>query len=111
MPSSNKFRFTLTVPIKDNDGKSLRDEVEIVKAAILKLAGGYTLVSVLGTWLDETTGIVYKDTSVKVEVIVDHFAQVEDLQFCCRDWCSLLRQHSLLTTWEGVGVNFWSPRT
>lgn len=61
----------MILPMTDNYGNSTADAVEAVKDEILKSFGGWTAYPVQGAWRDETTGKVYHDQSLMIEVAGD----------------------------------------
>ncbi len=58
---------TLTLPLRDNDGKQLKQQHELVRASILDRFGGYTQSLVTGAWKGDD-GTVYQDDNLKYEI-------------------------------------------
>lgn len=58
----------ITLPEQDNNGNSNDFAHNWLKRTLLQTFGGYTVVPVSGAWLDEASGNVYEDESLRYEV-------------------------------------------
>lgn len=102
------FKFSVIVPLFDNDGVSLEHETELVKAELLKISGGFTALPIVGEWADET-GKVYHDASNLFYSYVDQ-EKLDRLTDCAQDWNELLRQECLMVEVTEVRIAFVTSR-
>lgn len=100
---------TIVLPLYTNEGKSQRATVEAIKRQILRIAGGYSETKQTGYWIDEATGKVCRDVSLRVVTCVDERADAE-LALALPDWCEMLHQICLFTQVNLVDVSFVYPR-
>jgi hypothetical protein len=94
----------VVLPVKDNNGVSLRKEIDQIRLEVLDIAGGYSESYIRGAWRDED-GNRYFDTSVKLEIAVDEGVDVklvERLPY----WTALMRQMALYTYAQEIQPQF-----
>lgn len=63
---------SVTLPVTTNDGQSTIDAHSWATRQLLTTFGGYSSVAVSGAWLDDTTGVIYRDASVRYEVAMEN---------------------------------------
>jgi len=98
---ADKLQLLVFLPVSDNNGVDLTDEREQVIRDIQRITGGSTQFGMSkGEWLNDNTGQVHFDFVVPV---ISTFPATEtriadELRDSIRNWCDLLRQHSLFAT-------------
>jgi hypothetical protein len=91
-------KFTVILPLFDNEGHSLQWEIRTILDTIATQAGGVTALNAQGIWFDEYNARI-TDTSLFVFTFCDAPTAVR-LQGYCKQWVHLLKQKSLLSTIE-----------
>lgn len=101
-----QFERVIVLPIKDNDGVSLRREIASVKEALLNGVGGFSETRQSGVWVDN--GKVYRDVSLRLSLAVtpEQDSWIRDM---LPIWCERLRQLCLYTSRQVVEVDFVAP--
>lgn len=94
---------TIVLPLADNDGNSLWDELNTIFDTILELAGGYSVVPQDGVWKDAKR--TYVDKSLRV-LVVSSLETDTLIEKCLPHWCRQLRQQCLYTHTVHVAVTF-----
>lgn len=96
--------ITIILPVQDNDGVDLSEEIELVKEQVRIIAGGYSILAQSGEW--EEDGKVYKDESLRLVTVVEKNEQVEALRDMAIIACSLMRQQAMFFQERVVKVEF-----
>lgn len=105
MESTNKF--SVTIPLFDNEGESLRAEENQIAEAILSIAGGFSRTRIQGAWRDDA-GKVYEDESRVYFTYVDD-EKAQQLLSLTPAWAALLRQECLMVEVQAVKTAFVYP--
>lgn len=96
--------ITIVLPHADNDGVDLSEEIEMVKAGVLAIAGGYSIMEQSGAWEDD--GVVYNDASLRLVTVVEKNEQVQSLRELAIAACALMRQQAIFFQERVVKVEF-----
>lgn len=98
-----QVEVTVVLPLTDNDGVPLTNEVAQVKYEVLSITGGYSASEQEGAWEDD--GIVYTDLSERIVTIANP-EQASRLREAAPRWKALLRQQALFYQTRAVDVEF-----
>ena len=98
-------KISVTLPLRDNRGRSLRRQVAAIKSEMLSLAGGVSVYRVRGAWRADH-GRIYRDTSDVAFTIVDDALAAKILADYVPVWTGLLRQECVLVVIEPVQAHF-----
>ena len=98
-------KISITLPLRDNRGRSLRRQVASIKEELLSIAGGVSVYRVRGAWRADH-GRVYRDTSDVAYTIVDDALAAKILADLVPAWAGLLRQECVLVIIEPVQAHF-----
>jgi hypothetical protein len=102
-----KTKILVVVPIRDNEGLSLDQEIDSIRQELLVLAGGYTESPCSGAW--RSNGRTYFDQSVAISVVTS--TEIADIiiQRLAPVWARRLRQECLYLERAQVDVAFVPP--
>lgn len=100
-------RYTITLPLEDNAHVSTATARRVFEDALLGIAGGFSTVAVEGAWIDETVAPLYRDSSVRYEILLQsdaatHARLIAIANRACRD-CNQL---AVLFTFERTTAHF-----
>lgn len=96
--------ITIVLPLADNDGVDLSEEIELVKAGVLAISHGYSITQQSGAW--EEDGVVYNDASLRLVAVVEQNEQVQALRELAIAACALMRQQAIFFQERVVKVEF-----
>lgn len=97
-------RYTVTLPLRDNEGETVITAHERLRERLLDIAGGYSSTSINGAWRADD-GTVYHDTSIRYECIAHERVRAGILA-AAADACAAARQECVLVTHEPTTATF-----
>jgi hypothetical protein len=96
--------ITIVLPLADNDGVDLSEEIEMVKAGVLGISSGYSVMQQSGAWQEDD--VVYDDNSLRLVTVVEQDEQVQALRELAIAACGLMRQQAIFFQERVVKVEF-----
>lgn len=103
------IKRTIVLPLEDNRGIPLDQEIEQAENLILKEAGGYTAVNSYGEWIG-ADGVRFQDRSRTLTVVSDAGTD-EALEALLPRLAALLRQEALYSDTVTADASFVAAGT
>lgn len=100
------FQVSVTLPKRQNDGKSNQFAISNIEMELARTYGGFSAQDVLGGWIDEETGVFYLDESTLVWTFVHTLSAADAILERSRQWAIDLQQIELLVTTQELVVHF-----
>ncbi len=96
----------IVVPLRDNDGKSLSREHQVIRNDLLRIVGGFSILHQRGVWVEG--GLTYRDASIRYVVSCSSEQDTTIVQLIPL-WAALCRQQAIYTHVTHVDVAFIAP--
>lgn len=101
---------SVIIPLFCNAGISLADVHADFRRDVCEAFGGFTAVDVTGAWRDESSGVIFEDSSVRYDIAADwNSAQTGLLHDIAESYCDKARQLSLYVCDAHGAVSFAEP--
>lgn len=99
----NRYRYTLTVPVLDNDAHSLAHVHEHIRTHLLAKFGGYTSVDGMGGWLSPD-GKPYAE-AVRVYTVDTVLYSEEAIRYLALRVRRMAKQDAIYVTFDRIEVD------
>jgi hypothetical protein len=100
------YQVSLTLPVKQHNGKSNLRTITAIQTEIAQQYGGYSSRRISGGWIDDVSGKLITDESILVWTFVKSISQVNEIREKSQQWAVTLQQIELLVTVQRVTVEF-----